>query len=836
MKITNCLMNHLENPLGFAMDAPVFSYQVEDAAGKHQAAARIRISADAQGQQVLADTGFAPLNSLGERIALPLRPCTRYWWTAAVRTDAGEEAASEPHWFETGKREQAWQGQWISCAPEEKRHPIFHKTFAADGEIRQARLYICGLGLYEASINGQAVTQAKLTPGLQDYASWVQVQTYDVTKLLQAENEISVLMGRGWYLGRFTVDQGKVDVPYHGTRWKLIAELQLRYADGREEVIGTDDSWQVTRSNIVFSDIYDGEQVDDTLPDLPEENAVLLHEALPLEDQRSIPVLPQEEIRPIALLDTPAGEKVFDLGQNFAGGFRLTVHEPRGTRICVQTGEVLQKGNFYRDNLRGAKSEYVYISDGKPHVLSPKFTYYGYRYAKVTAVHHLTLDSFVGVAYYSDVRPVSTMVTGDEKLNQLLSNIRWGQKSNFVDVPTDCPQRDERMGWTGDTQVFAATACYLTDACAFYEKYLYDMQKEQNKRGGCVPDTIPAFYMRGGCCVWGDAATILPWTLYLFYGDVNILRTALPSMRAWVDYIAAVDGDTHHWREVFHFGDWLALDHPSGRADEVRGGTDEGFIADAYYYHSTRLVAKAAAVLGDNETAAAYQKRAEKILSDLQQEYFTPTGRCAVDTQTAQILALYFGLNDYPERAHRELMRLLHLRGDKLSTGFVGTPLLCRVLSQVGEDKMAYHLLHNEEYPGWLYEVNLGATTIWERWNSLSPDGSVSSTGMNSFNHYAYGAIGEWMWRTMAGINPCEEQPGFKRVVLRPVPDTATKHVTAEYHSPAGCYRVAWCMEEAGICRFHIEIPFDCTASLLLLGEKPMELECGCYDFACAVE
>ncbi len=248
------------------------------------------------------------------------------------------------------------------------------------------------------------------------------------------------------------------------------------------------------------------------------------------------------------------------------------------------------------------------------------------------------------------------------------------------------------------------------------------------------------------------------------------------------------------------------------------------------------MVAKAAAVLGDNETAAAYQKRAEKILSDLQQEYFTPTGRCAVDTQTAQILALYFGLTDYPERAHRELMRLLHLRGDKLSTGFVGTPLLCRVLSQVGEDKMAYHLLHNEEYPGWLYEVNLGATTIWERWNSLSPDGSVSSTGMNSFNHYAYGAIGEWMWRTMAGINPCEEQPGFKRVVLRPVPDTATKHVTAEYHSPAGCYRVAWCMEEAGICRFHIEIPFDCTASLLLLGEKPMELECGCYDFACAVE
>lgn len=374
MRITNCLVNHLCNPLGFAMDDPVFSYQVEDAVGKHQTVARICVTADAQGEVILADTGFAFLNSLGESIRMPLSPCTRYWWTVTVRTDAGEEATSEVNWFETGMRDQAWQGKWISCEPEEKRHPIFRKGFTVQGDLQQARLYICGLGLYEASINGCAVTQERLTPGLNDYASWVQAQTYDVTGLLQVENEISVLMGRGWYLGRFSTDHGKYDPSYHGTRWKLIAELHLRYLDGYEEIISTDDSWRVTRSNILFSDIYDGEQVDDTLPVLPEEPAVLLDEALPVEDRRSVPVLPQEKIRPVELLHTPAGEQVFDLGQNFAGVFRLSVHEPRGTVIRVQTGEVLQQGNFYRDNLRSAKSEYVYVSDGNAHVLTPRFT------------------------------------------------------------------------------------------------------------------------------------------------------------------------------------------------------------------------------------------------------------------------------------------------------------------------------------------------------------------------------------------------------------------------------------------------------------------------------
>ena len=834
MQIINCRTNHLLLPMGFAMEAPVFSYVVEGALGKKQTEARIRVTADVEGKQVLADTGFGSLNSLGQEVPMALSPCTRYFWTVTVRTDAGEEATSAVNWFETGKREQPWRGRWISCGAEEARHPVFHKRFALGKQIERARLYICGLGLYEASINGQRVGQEKLTPFCNDYTTWIQYQTYDVTELLGQENELSVLLGQGWYLGRFTVRNGTFDPAYHGTRYKLMAELQVRFADGTETVVGTDDSWTVTRSTIYFSDIYDGEQRDDTLAELPPEQAVLLDEKLPLEDRRSIPLLAHEELSAVELIHTPAGETVFDIGQNIAGIFRLRVHEPKGTKIHIQTGEVLQQGNFYRENLRTAKSEYIYISDGQEHVLEPKFTYYGYRYAKVEGAHDLRQEDFTGVAYYSDVRPVATFKTGDEKLNQLMRNISWGQKGNFVDLPTDCPQRDERLGWTADTQVFVPTASFLTDSCAFYQKYLYDMRKEQSHNEGCVPEVIPAFFVKATCSVWGDAATIIPWAMYQFYGDVTILRDSLQSMKAWVDYIERLDGDNHHWREVFHYGDWLALDHPSGRVDEVKGGTEEGLIADAYYLNSVRLVVKSARILGETELAQTYEQKAERILSEIRKEYYTPNGRCAINTQTAQILSAYFDLSTDPERAHRTLVSLLHLNNNKLRTGFVGTPLLCRVLSSFGEDKLAYELIHNEEYPGWLYEINLGATTVWERWNSLNPDGTISSSDMNSFNHYAYGAIGEWMWRTMAGLNPCVEQPGFKRAVLRPVVDGKTGWLEAEYASVSGVYRVAWKVLDQRHVQLKVEIPFDCTASLELpycKGAEKLELTPGSYEY-----
>lgn len=841
MRIIRCEVDHKDSPMGFAMECPVFSYITEGAKGKRQTEARIAVSTDAEGKLIAADTGFTEINSLGHRVDMTLSPYTKYYWTVTVRTDAGEEAVSAVNWFETGKRGEAWEGQWITCGTQEKRHPVFHKAFHTEPDkcVESARLYISGLGMYEAEINGRAVTKERFTPYCNDYTAWVQYQTYDVTELLGQDNEISVLMGNGWYKGRFGFQSKPGDEGFYGNQYQLIAELRIRYTDGTEQIEATDESWTVTRSKITFSSIYDGEQQDDTLEALPEERAVYSHPGLCLQERRSLPVLIQEERKPAALLDTPAGEKVFDLGQNITGIFRLRVREPKGTRIRVQMGEVLQQGNFYRDNLRSALAEYVYICDGTEHVIEPHFTFYGYRYAKVEGVSHLNVDDFIGLVCYSDIKTVSAFTTGDAKLNQLLSNIRWGQKGNFLDVPTDCPQRDERMGWTADTQVFVPTACFMTDAYAFYDKFLYDLRQEQSHRDGLVPDVVPAFQLKGCSSVWGDAAAIIPWFLYVFYGDVQILKDSFQSIKDWIDFIAGTDGENHHWREVFHYGDWLALDHPSGKVDEVKGGTEDGFIADAYYLNSVRIFIKAAKLLGETALAQEYQKKADHILQEIRNEYYSPNGRCVIPTQTAQILSVFYDLTVNPERAHQALMKLLRDHGNKLQTGFVGTPLLNRVLSGFGEDKMAYEILHNEEYPGWLYEVNLGATTVWERWNSMNPDGSVSSTGMNSFNHYAYGAIGEWMFRTMAGINPTENAPGFRHALLRPVVDLQTGFVKAEYASPAGTYRIEWSVTDKGCVHLKAEVPFDCTAELILpycKETKPILLEPGVYEYTYETE
>lgn len=828
------------NPCGFQMGVPVFSYMVEEAKGKRQTEARIVVT-ETKSRATVADTGFLEnLNALGQQVSCSLRPRTKYEWKVTVRTDAGEEAVSDSQYFETGKMEEPWEGRWIACKNTSERHPIFQKTFSLENfscekGFAEARLYICGLGLYEARLNGRSVTEERLTPYCNDYSAWLQYQTYDVSGFLERENQLSVTLAPGWYMGRFGFTSRTGQGGHYGTEYKLIAELRITLPDDTVRVFGTDDTWTVRRSNIVFSNIYDGEQVDDTLEELPQEPVSYCEESAPLKDRMSIPVYVQEELKPVELIRTPAGETVFDLGQNMAGSFRLHVQEPFGTRIHVQVGEVLQGGNFYRDNLRTAKAEYIYISDGKEHILEPRFTFYGYRYAKVEGISNLKISDFTGLALYSDIPRTGRMETGDAMLNRLISNISWGQKSNFIDVPTDCPQRDERMGWTADTQVFVPTASYMTDSYAFYRKYLYDLRMEQIHNDGAVPNVIPSFGIRESCSVWGDAACIMPWSLYLFYGDKQILEESYDSMKAWVDYIGKVDRDDHGWRNIFHFGDWLALDHPSGGKDQTAGGTEEGFIADVYYLNSARILEKTAKLLDRPGEAGQYRELGERIMQGLREEYFTPTGRCAINTQTAYVLALYYDLTENSEKALNSLLTLLKHKKNKIQTGFVGTPLILQVLSAENQDKLAYEILHNEEFPGWLYEITLGATTVWERWNSMEPDGSVSSTGMNSFNHYAYGSVGEWMWRTMAGISPVEECPGFRKAVIRPVPDYKTGYVDAEYASPAGTYRVKWEVVETDQVRLKVDVPFGCEAVLELPCAKDVpkrqNLQAGSYEF-----
>ncbi len=865
MKIYDMKVNHLTNPLGFFMERTVFTWKVAEAAGKYQEAARIRIAEDPEFSKIIFDSGFdREADSLAYKVELELTPRTRYYWTVTVRSNAGEECTGTAQWFETAKREEPWQAEWITCDNTQKRHPYFEKRIVPKKAVASARLYISGLGLYEAyyipeqfpgaeeggqgigscgdrksdgagscgdrkpdgaggrDVNASGgepvrIGQEYLTPYSNDYHEWVQYQTFDVTELLEAgAGTLSVLLGNGWYKSRFGFS-AREEKGFYGSEWKLIAELRIRYEDGTEEVIGTDLSWKVRRSTITFSNLYDGEWRDDTLTALPQEEVKLCEPPLgQLTERMSLPVAVHEIFTPVELIITPAGECVFDMGQEFTGIFSLRVREPAGAVVHIQTGEILQGGNFYNENLRSAKSEYYYVSDGREKEITPHFTFYGYRYVKVEGISDLKTEDFKGLAYYSSIEAKGSLHTGHELVNRFIENVRWGLQSNFVDVPTDCPQRDERMGWTGDAQVFSATATYLKDTYAFYAKYLYDMAKEQSALEGKVPDVVPSCGVKSAACVWGDASCIIPWNLYLFYGDKSILEDQFDSMRSWVDYVRRVDGDNHGWRYVFHYGDWLALDNPKGGAEQCFGATDEEFIANLYYAVSAGLVAKAARVLGKREEEEEYGRISREQFEIVKKEYYSVTGRCCIKTQTALVLTLKYHLTENEELARKQLKKLFEDSEGKLKTGFVGTPLLCNVLSDHGMSELAYGLLLNEEYPGWLNEVKLGATTVWERWNSLLSDGSISGITMNSMNHYAYGSVEEWMFRHSAGINSVDSAPGFRQVEFIPTLNRELRSMEGYYDSPSGIYRSAWEFTDKSHVRLSVSVPFGCRATLKL--------------------
>ena len=698
MKIVQCKVNHLVNPLGYQMNYPVFSWQVTETKGKRQTRACIRVSLQETMEDCCVDTGMiAGLNHVASEIRLDMKPRVRYYWTVTVQTDASEEETSDVNWFETGKKEEPWYADWITCEAMD-RHPVFEKQIDVSQKVVSARLYICGLGAYEVSINGKKVSDEFLAPYCNNYENWLQYQTYDVTNDLEWGGLIQVMLGNGWARSRFGYWSKAGDKSYYNKPMELIAELHLRFQDGSNRIIGTDKSWKVRRSTIIFSGIYDGEPRDDSLCETEVETVQIIEEETPLVERFSVPVRIQERLKPVELIHTPAGEQVMDLGQNMTGIFRLRVKEPAGTRIHLQFGEILQNGNFYRGNLRTALAEYIYVSNGTEQVIEPHFTFFGYRYVKIEGITNLCIDDFEGLAVYSSLEEIGQIRTGNEKVNRLIQNAEWGLRSNFLDVPTDCPQRDERMGWTGDAQVFSATACFLRGCYPFYRKYLHDMETEQKCLDGKVPNIIPSFGYHDTASVWGDAACIIPWNLYLFTGDLSILREQFDSMKSWVNYIRRIDGTDHSWRKRFHFGDWLALDNPFSWENVSLGGTDEGYIADIYYAYSAELTAKAAQLLKRKKEAEEYAALSEDIRGGIREEFFSPNGRCCVNTQTALLLALRFRLIP-DETVCREMLRkkMKETRG-KLQTGFVGTPILCSQLTVEGMESMAWDLLLNEEY------------------------------------------------------------------------------------------------------------------------------------------
>lgn len=834
MIIQDLKCNRIENPLGYALSKPRLSWIVEPGAegATLQQACRVEVALDEAFLNILHDSGKREdIDSICYAPELDLAPRTRYYWRVHVWTDRGE-AASSVAWFETAKLDEPWTGRWITPDWEEQSvHPLLRRGFSIHKDIARARLYICGLGLYEAEINGQRVGDEYFTPYCNSYNNWIQYQTFDVTgHIRQGENIIGAMLGNGWYKGRFGLSG--ITHGYYGKHFALLCELVITYTDGSEDTICSDKGWRCAPSHILDSSIYDGE-IQDAGKYTEEWSSPSFHDAgwdgvrcldidfNLLEARRSLPVRIKEELKPVKVIHTPKGETVLDLGQNMVGWVRFKNKAPKGSIIQLQYGEEMQEGCFYRDNLRSAKAEFTYISNGQPDEVQPFFTFYGFRYVKVEGwPGEVRAEDFTGCVVYSDLEPAGTLETSNPMVNRLILNALWGQKGNFLDVPTDCPQRDERMGWTGDAQMFSGTACFNMDCNAFFHKYLYDLAQEQATLGGIVPLTVPSFGLNEqdshtGSSAWSEAATVIPWNLYLHYGDKAILEQQLSSMKEYVDWIRQQDDGSRLWNTGVHYGDWLALDG-DGEFNPL-GGSPTDLIATAYYAYSSELVAKAAKVLGKDSMAADYFKLSAEVKAAFCQEFVTPSGRLAADTQTSYILALFMDLvpESFRPRIIEDLRRNLEKNKFYLQTGFVGTPYFCRVLSENGHNDLAYRLLLNEEYPSWLYEVKMGATTIWERWNSLLPDGKFGELGMNSLNHYTYGSIVEWMYRNMCGIQPLEEAPGFRKIRLAPQPNPLLKHVKASLKTASGLYESAWSYEEDGL-HYRFRIPFHAEAELIL--------------------
>lgn len=835
MRIKNVRINGMENPTGFDFGTVCISWKVREASGKEQQNVKIEVSLTESFEEVLCVKEGKELNSAAEKLEFQQNAHTRYYVRVTVTDDKGETAVSEPAYFETGKMEEPWVGKWITTEKEDTFHPLFVKSFEAKKGLASARLYICGLGLFTAELNGKKVGDEVLTPYYSNYHDEEQYITFDITENVKEQNRLTVSLGNGWFKGKFGLNNQSNNF---GDEFKLIAELRLVYEDGEVQVIGTDETWEYIGSDVEDDGIYDGEIINHLLwkekENLPKK-AVLTEAEGKLVARYSLPVMEMEDMQVKEVIYTPLGETVLDFGQNFAGYVTFRNHLPEGTRIVFDHGEILQDGNFYNENYRSAKSQFVYVSDGRDELVRPSFTYFGFRYVRVTGwPGEAKEEDFTGKALYSKMDRTGYIETGHQGVNRLFLNALWGQKSNFIDFPTDCPQRDERLGWTGDAQVFSGTASFNMDTTAFYHKFLHDLRNEQVKYDGILPGVIPVLDPNGPIfsSVWGDIATILPMVVYEHSGNVETLRENYPMMKDWVDKITKEDkarGQKYLYDFGNQLGDWLALD---GRTEQsMEGGTDAYYIGSNYYAMSVQKTATAAEILGYKEDEAYYKDLYEKIKAAIIREYFTETGRLAIDSQTGYIVALYSGIYRDKEAVVAGLKARFYKDCYKLKGGFTGAPILCRVLAENGFEEDAFYFLMQEEYPGWMHCINLGATTIWERWNSVLDDGHLSGTMMNSLNHYSYGAIVEYLYRDVAGLKALE--PGFKKALITPLMNGKLKYMNMTYDSAYGEYKVSWKVLKDGNVSVDIQVPFGCSAviGLPFYEGEVTEVAAGSYHY-----
>ena len=857
--IQRVTIDYLEHPVGI-LGSPQFAWSMEsDRKNVTQSAYRLQIAKDGDFSRPVYDSEKRETEQSAQIQAegFVMEPLTGY----QIRVKAWDNQGEESPWSSPAEFVSALQapGQWkgsfigVETAADEKvsKGTYIRGTFRVEKPVQNAYMVSTALGLYHPFLNGEPVGDDEMAPGWTSYGNRILYQTHEVTDLLvRGENVLGAHLGAGWYKGTIGLAKGKNN---YGTETAFLAQILIRYQDGTEETIVTDESFKGCDSPVLFSEIYDGEIYDArkeqpgwNKPGFDDDSWLPVHTVQQSKDVlvpqggckvRELIPLPVKEI-----IITPQGDTVLDFGQNLTGWVHVKVDGKEGQEMILNHFEVLDaRGNVYTENLRTAKETLTYICDGKGEAIyRPSFTFQGFRYIRVAAYPgEVKKENFTAWAVHSDMRDTGHFFCSNPLLNQLQHNISWGLKGNFLDIPTDCPQRDERLGWTGDAQIFCRTATFLKDTYTFFSKWLKDVAADQAPNGA-VPHVVPDIltnrsdddWLVGeensmGATAWGDVAVIAPWTLYLSYGDRRIIEEQYDSMKGWIDFMND-HAEDYVWKFARQFGDWVALDAEEG---SYFGATPEDMICTAYFAYSTGLFVKMARAVGRTEDAKKYQALYDAV-ADSYRRHFIKDGHMTARTQTAQIITLYFGLAKEEDRPSimRDLLELLAEHDGHLVTGFVGTPYFCHALSQNGHTKEAYELLLKEDFPSWLYQVKMGATTVWEHWDGLKPDGTMWSADMNSFNHYAYGAIGEWLYRVVAGIEADENAPGYKHTVFQPQTGGGLTEVKGSYDSVYGTVGCSW-RAEADRIVLKVQVPVNTTATIVL--EKGALPEEGDVKFTC---
>lgn len=834
------------NPLGIDVVQPRLSWIVEsEARAQHQTAYRILVASTpeklAAGEGDLWDTGKVASNQTSGvgYAGKPLGSRMQCHWKVMVwDRDDTASAWSTPAFWTMGLLDKSdWTAQWIehdtaAMNEDPELHlppsPYFRKEFETAKPVRRATVYASALGLFELRLNGQRVGADYLTPGWTDYNKRVYYLTYDVTPMLNEDrNAIGAMLSNGWYAGYvgfgLLQNRGKAGRAFYGETPALLAQLEVEYEDGSRDIIATDPSWTASTGPIRGNDMQMGETYDAQreIPgwDKPGFEADWETPTLAppyqglLEAYPGVTVIVTEELRPKAITQPKEDVYIFNMGQNFAGFVRLKVSGPAGTAVTLRFGEMLHDdGTLMTENLRRARATDVNILKGEgEEIWEPSFTYHGFQYVEVTGFPGTPdLDAITGLVLHSDTPRTGHFECDNSMVNQLYSNIDWTQRANFIDVPTDCPQRDERMGWTGDAQIYIRSATYNRDVAAFFTKWLVDLE-DAVRPSGAFPDYAPLPYLQNEPSpAWKDAGIICPYTIYKVYGDTRVIERHYGAMKTYMDFL--ISTSKNYLRKPQHhcWGDWLS----------VGPATSHEFIATAYFAYDAKLMAEMAAAIGRTEDAAEYAMLHENIKKAIAKAWLSPEGRLKDDTQTAYAMALYMGLlpEDAEAKAAARLVELIRDQNWHLSTGFLGVKHALPALSQGGHDAVAFRLLTNTTYPSWGYSVVNGATTVWERWNSYTKEGGIHDPGMNSFSHYAFGSVCEWLFAYMAGIDT--DGPGYRRIFIRPRPGgSGINTAKASYHSINGLIASEWKIEN-GQFLMNVTIPANTTATIHIPAEE----------------